>query len=142
MPVVLISGGTGLIGTKLTHHLIESNYEVIILSRNKNKSSVNPKITYSFWDSKKQVIDAEVLKKADHILHLAGAGVMDKKWTREYKKEIIESRTKSSELLIKTLKENAHHVKTFVSASAIGWYGADDYPLLHKDGFIETDAAW
>lgn len=141
MPVVLISGGTGLIGTKLTHHLIESNYEVIILSGNKNNSSANPKITYSFWDSKKQVVDAEVLKKADHILHLAGAGVMDKKWSEEYKKEIIESRTKSSELLIKTLKENAHHVKTFVSASAIGWYGADDYPLLHKDGFIETDAA-
>lgn len=141
MPVVLISGGTGLIGIKLTHHLVESNYEVIILSRSKNRSSAHPKITYSFWDSKKQVVDAEVLKKADHILHLAGAGVMDKKWTQEYKKEIIESRTKSSELLIKTLKENAHHVKTFVSASAIGWYGADDYPLLHKDGFIETDAA-
>ena len=113
MPVVLISGGTGLIGTKLTHHLIESNYEVIILSRDKNKSSANPKITYSFWDSRKQIIDAEVVKKADHIIHLAGAGVMDKKWTREYKKEIIESRTKSSELLIKTLKENATSCKSF-----------------------------
>ena len=83
----------------------------------------------------------DVVKKADHIIHLAGAGVMDKKWTEEYKKEIINSRTKSSELLIKTLKENIHHVKTFVSASAIGWYGADAYPLLHKDGFIETDPA-
>jgi uncharacterized protein (TIGR01777 family) len=141
MPVVLISGGTGLIGTKLTHLLIENNYEVIILSGNKNKSSVNPNITYSFWNSKKQVIDAEVIRKADHILHLAGAGVMDKKWSRENKKEIIESRTKSSELLIKTLKENEHHVQTFVSASAIGWYGADNYPLLHKDGFIESDPA-
>src|SRR5580693_9427265 len=141
MPVVLISGGTGLIGTKLTHHLIESDYEVIILSRKKNKSSDNPKIIYSFWDSKKEVIDAQVLKKADHIVHLAGAGVMDKKWTAEYKREIIESRTKSSELLIKTLKEIAHHVKTFVSASAIGWYGGDRYPLLRKDGFIETDVA-
>ncbi len=129
MPVVLISGGTGLIGTKLTHHLIESNYEVIILSRDKNKSSANPKITYSFWDSKKQMIDAEVIEKADYIIHLAGAGVMDKKWTREYKKEIIESRTKSSELLIKTLKENTHHVKAFISASAIGWYGEDGHPL-------------
>jgi uncharacterized protein (TIGR01777 family) len=141
MPVVLISGGTGLIGTKLTHLLIESNYEVIILTRNKNKPSVNPKITYSFWDDKKQVIDAEVIRKADHILHLAGAGVMDKRWTRENKKEIIESRRKSSELLIKALRENEHHVKTFVSASAIGWYGADNYPLVHKDGFIESDAA-
>jgi uncharacterized protein (TIGR01777 family) len=141
MSVVLISGGTGLIGKKLTSYLAGSNYDVIILSRNKNKSSGNPKITYSFWDVKKQLIDDSVVKKADHIIHLAGAGVMDKKWTEEYKKEIIESRTKSSTLLIKTLQKNAHHVKSFVSASAIGWYGADDYPLLHKDGFIETDAA-
>jgi uncharacterized protein len=141
MPVVLISGGTGLIGTKLTHHLIESSYEVIILSRDKNRSSDNSKIAYSFWDSKKGVIDTEAVKKADHILHLAGAGVIDKKWTEDYKKEIIESRTKSSELLIKTLRENEHHIKTFVSASAIGWYGEDDHPLLRKEGFIETDAA-
>src|ERR1051325_8173489 len=109
MPVVVISGGTGLIGTKLTHHLIENNYEVIILSRNKNSSSADPKITFSFWDGER-LVDPEVLKKADHIVHLAGAGVMDKKWTREYKKEIVESRTKSSEFLIQALKENAHHV--------------------------------
>ncbi|MEO8765141.1 MAG: TIGR01777 family oxidoreductase [Ginsengibacter sp.] len=140
MPVVLISGGTGLIGTKLTHHLIDSNYEVIILTREKNRSSGSPKLTYSFWDSKKQLIDAEAVKKADHIIHLAGAGVMDKKWTSVYKKEIIESRTRSSELLVKTVRENEHHIKTFVSASAIGWYGADKDPLLHKEGFIETDA--
>ena len=139
MYVVLISGGTGLIGTKLTTHLIESNYEVIILSRNKNKSSANPKITYSFWDLKNQLIDVDVLKKADYIINLAGAGVMDKKWTEEYKKVIIESRTKSGELLIKALKENTHHVKSFISASAIGWYGADADPLLHKDGFTEMD---
>ena len=141
MPVVLISGGTGLIGTKLTHHLTESNYDVIILSRNGNKPTGNPKITYSLWDIKKQVIDQDVVKKADYIIHLAGSGVIDKRWTEEYKKEIINSRTKSGELLIKTLKENIHQVKAFVSASAIGWYGADHYPLLRKEGFIETDPA-
>src|ERR1017187_5361126 len=141
MPVVLISGGTGLIGKKLTSHLIERNYEVIILSRNKKDSSSNSKITYSFWDVKKQLIDFEAIQKADYIIHLAGAGVMDKKWTKQYKKEIIESRTKSSSLLIKALIENQHKVKTFISASAIGWDGADAYPLLHKDGFIETDPA-
>jgi uncharacterized protein (TIGR01777 family) len=141
MPVILISGGTGLIGTKLTLHLIERNYEVIILSRNKNRSSPDRKITYSFWDGKKEIIDLEVLKKADHIVHMAGAGVMDKKWTPEYQKEIIESRTKSSEFLVKTLHENPHRVKTFIAASAIGWYGADADPPLRKDGFIETDSA-
>jgi uncharacterized protein (TIGR01777 family) len=141
MSVVLISGGTGLIGTKLTHHLTDNNYDVIILSRNKNKSSDNPKVSYVFWDVKKEIIDAELLKKADHIIHLAGAGVMDKRWTTTYKKEIIESRTKSAGLLINSLKQNEHHVKTFVSASAIGYYGADDDPLLHNEGFIESDPA-
>jgi uncharacterized protein (TIGR01777 family) len=141
MPVILISGGTGLIGAKLTHHLIASGYDVIILTRDKNKLSDNPKISYSTWDHKKQLIDKEVLKKADHIIHLAGAGVVDKKWTEEYKKEIIDSRTKSSELIIKTMKEVEHHIKTFVSASAIGWYGTDDSHMVHKDGFIESDPA-
>ncbi len=141
MPVVLISGGTGLIGTKLTTHLTERGYDVIVLSRNKEKASKNPAITYSYWDVKKKILDDEVIKKADHIIHLAGAGVMDKKWTEEYKNEIVESRTKSSALLINSLKSNANHVQSFVSASAIGWYGEDKDPLIRKDGFIETDPA-
>lgn len=139
MAVVLISGGTGLIGKKLTSHLIDRNYEVIILSRNRKNSSSNPKISYSYWDVKKQVIDASVISKADYIIHLAGAGVMDKNWTKEYKQQIIYSRTKSSELLVKTINENEHKIKSFVSASAIGWYGGDVRPLVRKEGFIETD---
>lgn len=140
MPVVLISGGTGLIGKKLTRHLIDNDFEVIILSRKKNISSENPKISYSFWDIKKQIIDEKVVSKANYIIHLAGAGVMDKKWTEEYKKEIVESRTDSSALLIKTLKAISHNLKAFISASAIGWYGEDSSPLIHKDGFIESDS--
>lgn len=141
MPVVLISGGTGLIGTNLTRHLIEKNYEVIILTRDKDKPSENPKISYAHWDIKNQEIDDEVVKKANHIIHLAGAGVMEKKWTKDYKKQIVESRIKSSSLLIKSLHKNSNQVKSFVSASAIGWYGADDNLLKRKEGFIETDPA-
>ena len=141
MPAVLITGGTGLVGRKLTQHLIKNNYDVIILSRNKNKSSVNSKITYSYWDVKKEVIEVAAVQKADYIVHLAGAGVMDKRWSKDYKKEILESRTKSAMLLVKTLKENKHSVKTFVSASAIGWYGVDADPLIRNEGFIESDLA-
>ncbi len=139
MPVVLISGGTGLIGSHLTAHLAERGFDVIILTRKKNKSSENPKISYSYWSVKDKVIDAEVVKKADHIIHLAGAGVMDKKWTTEYKKLIVDSRTKSAELIISCLKENENHVKTLISASAIGWYGEDPKNQKRKEGFIETD---
>lgn len=139
MPVVLISGGSGLVGANLTRHLTERGYEVIILSRDKNKSSKDSRITYSYWNIEKKIIDIEVIKKADHIIHLAGAGVMDKKWTAEYKKIILNSRTKTAELLINCLKENNHNVKSFVSASAIGWYGEDAKPIIRKEGFIETD---
>jgi len=139
MAVVLISGGTGLIGAKLTSHLLECGYEVIILSRNKKESVANARVTYSFWDIHKNIIDTALVQKADYVIHLAGAGVMDKKWTAEYKREIMDSRTRSSALLIKTLREHPHHVRSFVSASAIGWYGPDANPLVRKDGFIESD---
>ena len=139
MPRVLISGGTGLIGSHLTKHLIERGFEVVILTREKDLSSSDPRISYSHWSIRNKIIDAEAVKKADHIIHLAGAGVIDKKWTSDYKKLILDSRTKSAELIISCLKENDHTVKSFVSASAIGWYGEDPKPLQRKEGFIETD---
>ena len=139
MPVVLISGGTGLIGSRLTHHLIERGYDIIILTQQKNRLAENSKITYSYWNVEKEIIDKKAVLSADHIVHLAGAGVMDHKWTTDYKKKILESRRKSAELIVNCLKENEHHVKTFVSASAIGYYGADEKILERKDGFIESD---
>lgn len=138
MPVVLISGGTGLVGTNLTRHLTRRGYQVIILSRTKRVSK-NPLVSFSVWNWQKHQMDVETIKNCDHIIHLAGAGVLDKKWTNDYKKIIIESRTKSAELIVKKLMENEHHVKTFITASAIGWYGADPNPLIRKEGFIESD---
>jgi len=138
MPKVLITGGTGLVGQTLTTHLIKAGYSVIILTRKRPKEP-DPagNISYVEWDIKTGKIDKEALTGADHIVHLAGAGVMDKPWTEAYKKEIVDSRVKSSELLVKTLKENRHNVRSVISASAIGWYGLD------KPGqvFNETDPA-
>ncbi len=139
MPLVILSGGSGLIGTYLTRYLTGNGYEITILSRNKNKASFNPKIRYSYWNIDEKIIDADVIKNADHIIHLAGAGVMDKKWNSKYKKRILESRTKSAELIISCLKENGHQVKSFISASAIGWYGKDVNDPNDKEGFSESD---
>lgn len=140
MQTVLITGGTGLIGKAITTLLTNKGYHVILLTRKapKEKSDA-PNINFALWDIKKRTIDISALQKADHVIHLAGAGVVDKKWTAAYKKEILESRTESSKLLITTLKNNSNKVKTIVSASAIGWYGEDAV----KDGkvFVETDAA-
>ncbi|MDB5275307.1 MAG: hypothetical protein JWR61_262 [Ferruginibacter sp.] len=136
MQTVLITGGTGMIGKAITHQLLQKHYSVIVLSRKLPDEVVKtPGLSYAAWDIKKQTIDMEAIKTADHIIHLAGAGVVDKKWTEAYKKEILDSRTDSSSLLVSSLKKSANKVKTVVSASAIGWYGAD------KSGkpFTETD---
>ncbi|MEO5889266.1 MAG: TIGR01777 family oxidoreductase [Ferruginibacter sp.] len=138
MQTVLITGGTGLIGRQLTKHLSAKGYQVIILTRKVPfLMAADPNVTFAIWDVATQTIDLVALQKADYLIHLAGAGVVDKKWTAAYKNEIIKSRTESSAFLIETLKKNPNKVKTLVSASAIGWYGEDPSP--GKDGFVETD---
>jgi len=138
MPTVLITGGTGLIGKNLTGHLTAKGYEVIILGREKIVDSKNKQVTYALWNIEKQEIDVTAIAKADYIIHLAGAGIADKRWTKKRKQEIVDSRVKSGELLVKTLKENANKVKAVISASAIGWYGKDDSTSANNDGFKET----
>ena len=138
METVLITGGTGLIGKAVTAHLLSRGYGVIVLTRQLPKERAQQNIEYALWNVKTQHIDIAAVQKADHIIHLAGAGVADKKWTAAYKKEIEESRTESSKLLIEALKNNTNKVKTIVSASAIGWYGED---AAAQKPFIETDVA-
>jgi uncharacterized protein (TIGR01777 family) len=138
MPTVLISGGTGLIGKNLTGHLTAKGYEVIILSRKKKSASENRQVTHALWDIEKQEIDGDAIAKADYIIHLAGAGIADKRWTEKRKQEIIDSRVKSAELLVKALNGNLNKVKAVISASAIGWYGEDDSTTANKEGFKET----
>lgn len=138
MATILITGGTGLIGTALSKELLSKGYDVIILTRSPEKYANTSGLSYFNWDIKNEIIDVGAVAKADHIIHLAGAGVAEKRWTQNRKKEIVESRIKSSELIVKTLKENANNIKTIIIASAIGWYGPD---TNHSKSFIETDPA-
>ena len=125
MDTILITGGTGLVGTALCSTLLAKGYRVIILSRGgANRQQANINLSYAHWDIKKQQIDIEAIQAADYIIHLAGAGVMDKKWTNDYKKEIISSRADSGRLIVESLKNNINKVKAIISASAIGWYAA------------------
>jgi uncharacterized protein (TIGR01777 family) len=138
MSSILLTGGTGLVGKSLTEYLISKGHQVIVLTRSMKKKEFRPGVEYALWDVKKQTIDVPAVQKADYIIHLAGAGVVDKKWTEAYKKEILESRTQSSKLLVETLQKNNHAVKAIVSSSAIGWYGEDHTPGF---AFTETDPA-
>jgi uncharacterized protein (TIGR01777 family) len=125
MSTVLIAGGSGLVGTALSHYLLQKNYEVIILTRQAGKPVSSPHLQYAVWDTDTRSMDVAALAKADYIINLAGAGVADKRWTRARKKEIQQSRINSGITLVKNLTENPHKVKAFINASAIGWYGAD-----------------
>jgi len=136
MKTILITGGSGLVGRALTKHLLNKGYKVIILTRSAVSKKSTSQISYAEWDIKKGLIDIEALQQADFIIHLAGASVIEKKWSTAYKKEIIESRTESSKLLINTLKQHPHSVKAIISASATGWYGEDKVPGKY---FTETD---
>lgn len=138
MQTVIITGGTGMVGRHLTKHLTSKGYKVIILTRKiPSVITLDPDVSFALWNVAKKTIDISAIQKADYIIHLAGAGVVDKKWTTEYKSEIVRSRTESSALLLETLRNNSHSIKAIVSASAIGWYGED--PAPGKNGFVETD---
>lgn len=119
---VLLTGGSGFVGKHLTDVLIDNGFSVSVLSRSEQKDT--PSITYYKWDLKKNFIEKEAVLKADYIVHLAGEGIVEKRWTKKRKKAILESRTKPIELIYSVLKENNKTVKAFVSASAVGIYGA------------------
>ncbi|HTI07662.1 MAG TPA: TIGR01777 family oxidoreductase [Puia sp.] len=168
MPNILITGGTGLIGTALSRMLLEKGYDVTLLSRKgKTTGEGSPRpgaaspsgsagngAAASFpaagpptgaaaprtahWNPRTQTIDAEAIRQADYIIHLAGAGVADKRWSKKRKKEIVESRTTSSALLVKALQETPNKVQAVVSISGIGWYGPDP-AIPNPRPFEETD---
>jgi uncharacterized protein (TIGR01777 family) len=128
---VLITGGTGLIGRALSAKLLERGYGVVVLTRRDSNarrgatSDPTGTIQYAHWDPKAGTIDPSAVAQADYIVHLAGAGVAEKRWSSGRKKEIRESRTESSALLVKALGEIPNQVKAVIGASAIGWYGED-----------------
>lgn len=130
-----------MVGRRLTQLLTDKGYEVIILSR---RSAGAPQssstVSYANWDIDQQTIDKSAIAKADHIIHLAGAGIADKRWSKERKREIVDSRVKSSSLLVKALAANTNHVKSVISSSAIGWYGADT-EKSKQQGFTEEAIA-
>jgi uncharacterized protein (TIGR01777 family) len=137
MQTVLITGGTGMIGQTLANTLLDKGYSVIILTRTQKQSS-RTHLTFAQWNVDQGYIDPLAIQTADIIVHLAGESVATKRWTKKRKKEIVDSRVQSGALLVKALKEHAHHVHTVIAASAIGWYGPDT-PASLLNGFVESD---
>jgi len=132
MAVILISGGTGLVGKALTNYLITKGHEVRILSRNPQSSS---QLKSFYWNVEKNEIDESAFDNVEHIVHLAGSGIADKRWTDHRKQDIIDSRVNSMRLITDVVKKKNIQLKSFVGASAIGIYGMTTSEKI----FTETD---
>jgi len=131
MASILVTGGTGLIGSNLCKLLKAKGHAVSILSRSKTKK---PHVYY--WNLNEKYIDNEAIINTDYIIHLAGAGIADKRWTKARKKELIASRVDSTNLLFQKVNELNPNLKGFISASGVGYYGA----ITSDKIFQENDA--
>jgi len=130
MDTVLITGGTGLVGTYLSKILADKGYKVILLARKHNPES---KFPIYHWNPSLEEIDTEAIKMADYIINLAGAGIGEKRWTRKRKQIITESRIKTTRLLFDKIVTSGSELKAFISASAIGYYGSDQTDREFKE---------
>lgn len=120
MKTVLIAGGTGLIGHRLSLLLRERGYEVLHLSRKANPDAEFPAFA---WNLEQGTLDENAVQRADVVINLAGAGIADERWTEQRKRLIIESRVKSTHLLLQSFQKWNKQPQVYVSSAATGYYG-------------------
>ncbi len=134
MSTILITGGSGLVGTALTQSLIDDGHSVRHLSRTPGER--NGVQAYA-WDINAGTMDPKALEGVDHIVHLAGAGIADSRWTKSRVQELIDSRALSALLLLRTAKKAGVVPRSMVSAAGINYYGA----VTSEHRYTETDPA-
>ena len=127
---IAISGASGLIGTALARSLRLDGHEVLPLVR-RPVTEGEPAVR---WDPDAGAIDGAALEGVDAVVHLAGAGIGDHRWTDDYKRQILESRTKSTDLLARTIAALDRPPAVMVSGSAIGIYGDTGDDAVTEDG--------
>ncbi len=143
MPTILLAGGTGLIGVRLSALLREKGYTVRLLTRRPHGDG------QFAWDPINGTIDASALVGVDGIVNLAGAGIAEKRWTNKRKQLLVESRVQAAAVLAKSIAKHGQGPKVYVSAAAIGYYGDTGERLCREDdppvgrGFLsECCIAW
>ena len=129
---IAITGASGLIGSALVGHLKSEGHTVQRLVR---RATVAPDEIQ--WDPKTGYVDIEALRGVDAVIHLAGVGVGDKRWTKRYKSEILNSRLLGTTAIANAVAEVKPQV--FISASAIGWYGDSGNRAVVESDSIGND---
>lgn len=138
---VLITGATGMVGQVLTQHLLQKNYTIHCLSRSKNTNTLSKNIKVFEWDTEKNLVALQAFENVNTIIHLAGENIADQKWSLARKAQIVNSRVKSTELILNALQKiDNTHIKTYIGASATGIYGNITNPtLLAEDAFNQQN---
>ena len=132
MKSILITGGTGLIGSKLIDSIDKSVYNVYVLTR--KKSYEENRVNYINWDPENSVLDISQIKNLYSVINLAGESIDGSRWTSNYKRKILDSRVNSTRLLFNKVKEMKELPKSFISASATGFYEVNtDNPQAETD---------
>jgi uncharacterized protein len=126
--IILITGSHGTVANQLSSLL--ENYSLRYLTRKKTNANEFE------WNIEKQIMDPSALDGVKHIVHLAGAGIADERWSDERKKIIMSSRIDSARLILKNLKDRNQKISTFISGSASGYYGSTTTDKIFK----ETDS--
>ena len=135
---VLITGATGLIGSKLSKLCRKKGIKVNYLTTSKSKIKNDEDYQGFYWDPRSGTIEESCLNGVKTIVHLAGASIAEP-WSNSYKRTIIKSRTETANLLFKTLEKNSHQVENFISASAIGVYPSSLQKLYFEDDEMVAD---
>lgn len=146
MSKVLIAGGTGLVGQRLSQLLTEKGHQVAHLSRKKSTKSKYPTFV---WNTSKNFIEERAFEGVEYVINLAGAGIADALWTKSRKKLIIDSRIQTTALLTSYIQKLAKKPKAYLAAAAIGIYGdrgaeeLTEASAIGKKGFlVESCVAW
>lgn len=130
---LIITGGSGLVGSYLTELALKESHEVIHLSTRPNYKPSHKGVKAFTWDPEKEYLDPEALSSAKAIFNLAGATV-SKRWTPSYKQQILTSRVDGAKTILNALRSNDHQIETVISASAVGYY-----PSNKEKTYVETD---
>ena len=130
---ILITGGTGFIGTPLTKELRKAGHEVMITTR--RKSTEKEKLTWSPPD----LIPPDVISEIDAIINLAGEPIAPQRWTEARKKLILSSRINTTRALVRSIENSDKKPKVFISASAIGYYGPHDEEPVNEEASPSSD---
>lgn len=122
--VILLSGATGLVGQKLAKRLTEAGHQVVALVRDPARAKSRLPFLSSFysWDGT-EIIRQEVMASAQAVIHLAGESIAEGRWTKARKKRLWDSRVQSTLNLVQSVNQFGPNVQTFISASAVGFYG-------------------